>query len=249
MAVIITPDRTVINACEALTNFLALGTWGANAAASNDVYREGSLACNARLSSATPGTPSIGYQLSTTAAGLDLTTGAHVFVWLKCFSIPSLDTRIHGGLRVSISADTTPTLSGASTTVRAAPTNSKTWFVSGSDYDPDSGWVCYVVDPQGTPDVTLGAATMSSVDRVGIGGNALQTVGGGSVKPQPVIWDNIQYGTKLTVTCSAASVATFQDIYAADTATANCYGILTKAGGTYFGAGKLVFGTTGQGAV
>jgi len=244
----ITSDQTVINACEATTNFATIGTWGANPAASGDIFLEGSNAINARASAATGPVLQLAWSHSTTAAGLDLSGGAHVYMWIKCFSLPSMEKRVRGGIGVSISADTAPTKTG--TDPWSGATNSKQWFVTGADFEPTSGWVCYVIDPTSTPDLSIGTPTMSSVDRVGIRTAALQIVGGGAVKPLPVMWDRIAYGTAMTIKDGTAGApVTFSDLYAADSATANQYGFIGKATGIYFGAGKFKFGTTGQTAV
>ena len=250
MAITVTSDQTLVNAtggdAEAITNWTTTAAWSGVPAVSNDVYIQGSNAINARASSGTPGTVAIYWDhLTTGTANLDLTTSSHhVFFWIKCFSLPSMEKRVRGGLGVSISSTAGVTKVG--TDPWSGITDSKTWFVSGSDYDPTSGWVCYVVDPASTADFSTGTPVMTSVDRIGIRAAALQTVGGGSVKPFPVIWDALRYGTKLTIT---GSTGTFEDIYVADSTTANQYGIITKTSGIYFGAGKLVFGTTGQAAV
>jgi len=250
----ITTDLALVNAtggdAESLTNWTTTAAWSGAPAVSGDVYLQGANAINARASSATAGTIALYWDhLTTATANQDLTTtGLHVFFWVKCFSLPSMEARVKGGLGVSISS------TAGVTAVGTAPwqgiTDSKTWFVTGSDDDPNQGWICHVVDPASTPDFSTGTPVMSSVDRIGIRAGALQTVGGGSVKSNPVIWDALRYGTGLTVIngTSGAPVA-FADIYAADNATAAKWGILGKSGGIYFGAGKLNLGTTGQTAV
>jgi len=122
--------------------------------------------------------------------------------------------------------------------------------MTGKDFEPESGWVCYVVNPNGTPDFTLGSPVMSTTNRAGIRSDALLVVGGGSVKPLPTMWDRIAYGSMLTINeGTGGAPVTFEDIYAADSANANQYGILRKTVGIYLLAGKLTFGTTGQTAV
>ena len=78
----------------------------------------------------------------------------------------------------------------------------------------------------------------------------MQTVGGGAVKPLPVIWDALRYGTGLTIKDGTGGApVTFEDVYTTDSTTSNQWGILGKSQGIYFGAGKFNFGTTGQTAV
>lgn len=243
-------DQVVINACESTTNFASLGTWGANPAVSNDVYLQGANAINARASTTVPLTVQMAWSHSTTAAALNLTTGRHVFMWVKCFSLPSMEKRVRGGIGVSISSDTTPTLSGSATTPWSGATNSKQWFVTGADYEPLSGWSCYVVDPNGVPDLTLGTCDVTSIDRVGVRAGALQTVGGGSVKPNPVIWDRIAYGTGLTIVSGTSGApVTLEDVYVEDSKTANQFGVVSKVAGLYLGSGKLTVGKPDQVAV
>jgi len=250
----ITTDLTLVNAtggdAESLTNWTTTAAWSGAPAVSGDVYLQGANAINARASSATAGTIALYWDhLTTATANQDLTTtGLHVFFWIKCFSMPAMELRVRGGIGVSISS------TAGVTAVGTAPwqgiTDSKTWFVTGSDDDPNQGWICHVVDPASTADFSTGTPVMSSVDRIGIRAGALQTVGGGSVKSNPVIWDALRYGTGLTViNGTSGAPVTLADIYAADNATAAKWGILGKSGGIYFGAGKIRLGTTGQTAV
>ncbi len=246
----IVSDQVVLNTCEAYPGtWLTIGSWGSGMAASNDIYLEGSYAINGRVSSAAPPTISLGWAHCTTPSGnYDLTGGKHIFMWIKCFSMPGMEKRVRGGIGISISSDATPTKTG--TDPWSGATNSSQWFVTGSDYEPLSGWICYVIDPNSTPDCSIGSPAMNSADRIGIRAGAIATIGGGSVKPQPVLWDKLSFQSSLTITLGTAiAPVTMEDVYAADSLNANEYGICTKATGIYFLAGKLIFGTTGQSAV
>lgn len=246
----ITSDLVLINACESTTNWAQIGTWGANPAASNDVYIEGSNALNARASTTVPGTVQMAWSHVSTPSTLNLTTGSHFYMWVKCFSLPSMEKRVRGGIGISLCSDTTATLSGSSTSPWSGAANAKQWFVSGADYEPTSGWVCYVIDPTSTADLQLGTCVVSSIDRVGIRAGALQTVGGGSVKPNPVIWDVLRYGTGLTIVSgTSGSPVKFEDVYVEDSKTTNQWGVVTKTAGIYFLAGKLTIGKPDQVAV
>jgi hypothetical protein len=160
---------------------------GRRPVASTDVYLPGTAAINGNVSTAA----GIATWLNvTTAAALDLTISErHLYFWMKCFCLPALESRVRGGLGVYISSDAPPTLDSTLAAPWDGPTNSKVWFISGKDFEPTSGWVCYVVDPQGTPDQTLGTPVMTSVDRAGIRAATLLAVGGGAVKPKPFLWD------------------------------------------------------------
>lgn len=245
MAITVASDQTLVNAtggdAEVLTNWTTTAAWSGAPAVSNDVYLQGYNAINARASSATPGTIALYWDHLTTSAALNLSAGNHLYFWIKCFSLPSMEKRVRGGIGISLSSTAGVTKTG--TDPWSGIQNSKQWFVTGSDNDPNSGWVCYVIDGGSVANLTLGTPDMTQVVRAGIRAGALQTIGGGSVKPLPILWDRISYGTKLTIT---GSTGTFQDIYATDSLTSNQFGILTKTSGIFFAAGKLIFGTTGQ---
>ena len=249
MAITVTSDQTLFNAtggdAEVITNWTVTAAWSTAPVTDGDMYLQSttSLSCIGGRASG-GGTATMFWDHLTTSASIDLTTGNHVFFWIKCITIPAMDARVRGGIGLSISSGTdVTTLSGT------VPWNgigvSKQWFLTGNDIDTTSGWVCYVVDATRVADLTIGSADMASVDRIGIRANVINGVGAGAFKPKNILWDAIRYGTKLTIT---GSTGTFQDIYAADSTTANQYGILTKSVGIFFAAGKLVFGTTGQSA-
>ena len=248
----ITTDLILIDAAEATTNWVTVGAWGANPAASADIYLEQAAAINARASAASGPTERYAGSLVATASNLDLTISErHLYYWIKCFSLPAMARRAQGGIGISISSDTSPSrvpASGGEPWV--GPSNSKNWFVTGKDFEPESGWVCYVIDPAGTSDFLIGSPVMSTVNRAGIRADALLIVGGGAVKPLPVMWDRIAYGSSLIIKDgTAGSPVTFEDIYGVDSLNANQFGILRKASGLYLAAGKLIYGATDQGAV
>ncbi|MCI4436919.1 MAG: hypothetical protein JHC33_08955 [Ignisphaera sp.] len=243
MAISITTDLVDVNLSEATTNYAVLGTWGTAIAASPDTYVQASNTVGGRVSAA----EAWAHTTNSGATTMNLTTGVHVFQWLKCISVPQLDTKANGGLGITISSDATPTLTG--TTPSNGPTNSKTWYVGGNA-DALSGWVCYVVDPQSTPTLTLGSPTISAINRIGIRAKISGTVGGGSVKPVNIVFDATRYGTGLTYTGDTSGTpGAFTDILTTAMSPANAWGILTFDSSIYFGAGKLNFGTTGQTAV
>lgn len=100
MAITVASDQTLVNTtggdAESLTNWTVTAAWSGAPALSNDVYLQGSYAINARASSATPGTIALYWDhLTTGTANLDLSTGNHVFFWIKCFSLPSMDFVVH----------------------------------------------------------------------------------------------------------------------------------------------------------
>lgn len=237
----ITTDLTTYDAADAATNWVSIGTFATAPVANTDMNIQGTNALVGRVSAA-----SAWYHASN--AGLDLTTGNHVFIWLKNVTWPGTDTKANGGLRVCLSSDATPTLTGTSPS--NGPTNSKSWYVDGTDTETVAGWICYVVDPVSTPDLTLGTPVMTSIKRIGYGSKILSTIGAGSFKPSNLLVDVVRYGTGLTINngTSGAPVA-FTDIFATDSNTTNSYGVITSFAGSYFLAGKLTFGTTSQSAI
>lgn len=250
MAGTITTDLTTVDAADALGTWLVVGTaWAAAPVSSTDVYLQGTAAINANAS--TTSVQTTRFASVATAANLDLTISErHLFFWMKVFCLPALESRVRGGLGIYISSDATPTLDSTVAIPWDGPTNAKVWFVSGKDFEPTSGWVCYVVNPQGTPDQTLGTPVITTVNRAGIRGAILLGVGGGAVKPKPWIWDKMAYGSSLTINDGTAGTpATFADIYATDSTVTNSFGILTQSSGIYYCAGKLIFGTAAQGAI
>ncbi|MDP2325860.1 MAG: hypothetical protein Q8N51_17795, partial [Gammaproteobacteria bacterium] len=213
----------LIDSAEVATGWLSLGTWGAVPVESADIYLQLANAINARATAATGPVEQLAWSLAPTASNLNLNTlERHVFFWVKSFSLPAMNIRAKGGIGIWISSDVTPTKTGVDPW--SGPTNSKTWYVTGKDFEPTSGWVCYVINPMSTPDLSLGTPAMDSVDRAGIRADALLVVGGGSVKPKPTIWDKIAYGTALTINdgTSGAPVV-MADIYGTDSLNANMF--------------------------
>lgn len=240
MAVVITTDLVDINLSEATTNYAILGTFATAIASSVDTYVQSAATVGGRVSANTAWAHS-----STPSANLNLSVSEfHIFQWLKCISVPQLDSKLNGGLGITMSSDPTPTLTG--TTPSNGLSNSKTWYVGGNE-DALSGWGCYVVDPNSASDLTLGTPNAASVNRVGIRAKMLGTVGGGAVKPVNVVFDATRYGTGLTYQGdTAGNPGNFTNILSTAMSATNAWGILTSDSSIWFGAGKMDFGTTGQ---
>lgn len=234
-------DLAVIKAAELVADYLVLGTFASAQALNDDIKVEGTNAINGRVSA-----NSAWSLAATPSADLDLTgTDVHVYMWIRNLTWPSTDTKANGGVGVSISSDVTPTLTGTSPS--NGPTNSKTWYLAGSDTETTAGWVAYVVDPNGTPDLTLGTPAINAVDRIGLRAKITGTV---SNKTLNIQHDVIRYGTGITTNDgTSGSPVAFTDIFTHDSANARAYGVVTQQAGIYFLAGKLRFGTTGQTAV
>lgn len=236
----ITSDQTTIKDAELTTDYLVLGTFASAQALNDDIKVQGTNAINGRVSA------NSAWTLAAAAAAIDMTVAdRHVWVWVRLITWPSADTKANGGVGISMSSDVTPTLTGVSPS--NGPTNSKTWYVGGSNTEVTTGWVCYCVDPNSTPDLTLGTPVMTSIDRVGVRCKVTGTV---SNKTLNLHHDIVRYGTGLTVKDgTSGSPVAFADIATADALNANAWGVVTQQGGIYFVAGKLYFGTSGQTAL
>jgi hypothetical protein len=104
-----------------------------------------------------------------------------------------------------------------------------------------------VINPRGTPSLTLGSPLVNAIQRIGVRGKAISVVGGGAVRPINVIFDATRYGTGLTYTGEDAGIpGNFGNILATAMSPANAWGILTSDASIYFGAGEFNFGTIGQ---
>jgi hypothetical protein len=235
----ITSDQVTIEDAEVVADYLVLGSFASAQALNDDIKVQGVNAINGRVSASTA------WSLAA-AGGVNLTTGGrHVWQWLRLVTWPSADTKANGGLGISISSDVTPTLTGVSPS--NGPTNSKTWYLGGSDTDTTTGWVCYCVDPTSTPDLTIGSPNMATANRVGMRCKVTGTV---SNKTLNIHHDVLRYGTGLTVRDGTAGApVAFVDIETADKLNANAWGVVTQQNGIYFVAGKLYFGTVSQTAI
>lgn len=239
MPIAVTTDLVTVNNSDSTTGWLSLGTFATQIASSVDTFIQGTQTVGGRVSQNTA------WALALFAAPTNMTTGVHLYAWQKCISWPAADTMPNGGFGVSISSDVTPTITGTSPS--NGPTNSKTWYVGGSDNDTTTGWLCYVIDPQSTPNLTIGSPNMTTVNRAGMRAKIVNAVGAGSIKPINIVFDAIRYGTGLTYVGSVAGVAGgFSDILAVDNSVSNSWGIIAFENSVFFGAGKFNFGTTSQ---
>ena len=237
----VTTDLTTVDAADALTNWLTIGTWATTPLINADMPVQGTNCVIGRVSANTA------WELAA-ASAVNLTTGNHVFTWRKNVTWPGTDTKANGGITVCISSDATPTLTGTSPT--NGPTNSKNWNVGGSDTDVVTGWTCYVFDPNGTADLVIGTPNVATVNRIGGRAKLTATIGSGNFRPDNIMFDAIRYGTSLIMNGGTSGApAGFADFYSADSNTTNAYGIITQQSGIYFLAGKLKFGTAAQSAI
>jgi len=121
-------------------------------------------------------------------------------------------------------------------------TNTKEWFVGGPDTVVVDGWVCYVVDINGTPDLQAGSPAVSSVDRMGITATAI-----GTTKVATHEHDKSHYGSGISVKDGTeGSPVTLADFLAYDNAVTRALGVVVSQGGIFFLAGKLNVGLASQ---
>jgi hypothetical protein len=124
-------------------------------------------------------------------------------------------------------------------------TQSKEWFIGGADTVAVAGWVCYVVEVDGQPDLSTPGASMSSVDRAG---HAITAVA--ATKGITSVHDVSYTGTGITVNDGTGGApVTFEDVRTYDNNSTRAFGVVTAQGGIFFLAGKLRIGTSGQTAV
>lgn len=124
-------------------------------------------------------------------------------------------------------------------------TNTKEWFVGGADTVVVDGWVNYVVDIAGTPDLEVGTPVLTSIDRMGVGATAIAVS-----KIATHAMDVSRYGTGITVNDGTAGApVTLEDFRVYDNNSTRALGVVIAQSGIFFVAGKLKIGTTGQTAV
>jgi hypothetical protein len=125
-------------------------------------------------------------------------------------------------------------------------TNTKEWWIGGSDTVVVDGWVCYVVEVSGTADLQATSPAVSSVDRVGVRATAVAT---SKILTHAIDINRYTTGGIIINDGTSGAPIAFTDVQAWDNANARAVGVVTQQSGIYFMAGKLKIGTTGQTAV
>ncbi len=237
----ITTDLTTIDPADATTNWATVGTWSTAPAAVDDPRIQGTFCIQGR------NTNTSGWA-GAAAGGLDFTTthaGKHVFLWMQNTCTASTDSIANGGQAVFVCSDASMSLTGTSPS--NGPNNSKQWYVNGNNGIKTGGWICYVVDPNSTPTLALGTPNLASIQRIGLRVKTISTI---ATNTRNIMWDALRYGTGLIINDgTAGSPVALADIFSADSAQANAWGVLTNVSDVYYLAGKLNFGTTGQSAL
>ena len=240
MAVSVTTDLTAVTAADSTTDggtFYRLnGTSSGNPAQDLDAYIQGSGCVASKMGTAT-GTTNTGSHFNHTST-FDL-TGKHLFHWRQIVTAGNMLTKANQGVSLGL------TNTSVTSNTTWSSTNFKQWFLDGADtVKAAEGWKCYVVDPASTPDASAGTLTLASVKNVGFicRQNTSVTT---TVSNQFV--DAVRMGTGVTASATSSGDAiTLANIYDTDSSVANSWGVVTQSAGTYYAAGKLNIGLSGQ---
>jgi hypothetical protein len=155
-------------------------------------------------------------------------SGKAIYFWFALGKVAWLNTKANGGLTLKVT-------DGAG--------NWALWNVAGSDTLPHNGFICHVVHTSVTPDSQ--SATPPDLTNI----RSFEIRANGSFPGKAYLWvDAVRYGTYLLIKGGTdTSPATFEDIYSAESQTANMWGVLSKVNGIYFIQGKLYIGSTTSG--
>lgn len=235
MALTVTTDLTTIADAETLTGWSNYGSGGTGAAALEpDYFAQGSNCISRGVT--TTVNKGMCFDIGS-ASTLNFTTthaGKLLYIWMRCSTPGTADTRANGGIRIVIG-------SGATAPGDAAGVWSA-WYVDGSDTIAGTdGWKCYVIDPILPPSTTFGGGVDLTAARWF--GGVMRSIG--TAKGQNFGVDAVRYGLG-ELRCRGANAtagAGFKEMSDADFGTiANRYGILVEKEGVFLCKGKLVIG-------
>ncbi len=200
-----------------------------SAASETDIFIQGVAAVSAKISGSNT-YKGIWYDATT---GIDMTIeGRHLYIWVAVTTIGYMDILSAGGLFITVSSD-----------VATADTNWNEYYVGGSDFTVDAGFVRYVIDLKRTPSNSSGSCDLTSVRSFGAGVNGTS----GTIKSENLVIDRVDYGDgQLQVVGDGSTVATWDDFFTEDDIDTNKYGIIRKEGGVYFVKGRLTIGDAAQ---
>jgi hypothetical protein len=155
-------------------------------------------------------------------------SGKAIYFWFALGKVGWLNTKANGGLTLKLT-------DGAG--------NWALWNVAGSDTLPHNGFICHCIHTSVPPDSQ--SATPPDLTNI----TSFEIRANGSFPGKAYLWvDAVRYGTYLQIKGGTdTSPATFEDIYSAESQTANMWGILSKVNGIYFVQGKLYIGSTTSG--
>ena len=160
----------------------------------------------------------------TAGAGVDMSTNpTHIYCWINCKSIGSLDTLANGGMILRVGSSSA---------------NYRSFYIGGSN-TVKAGWQLYVIDPTKTGSVAdTGTPNMASVTYIGVELTIASAVGGTS---DNILMDIIRYTTGPYITGgTSGDRLTWDDIATADAASA--FGLIQERSGVYFCAGRIALG-------
>tara|TARA_R110000822_G_scaffold120633_1_gene254112 strand:- start:6884 stop:9526 length:2643 start_codon:yes stop_codon:yes gene_type:complete len=219
---------TLVSDCEATTNFAGFRHSGGGTPSPGsevNVFVQDTQAISIKVSGATRD-EGIWFDIGTASGAVDMTATAdkHVYLWAAMTDMAQADGIAAGGFFIIIASSTT------------------TWnkyYMNGSD-TIDGRFVRYVLDVNKTPSETSAtAATLTAVTHIGIGVKGTITA-----KAENLVLDRIDYGTGLTIQGGDAidGFSTWQELFDADDAILNKWGIIEKRGTVFYLKGGIEIG-------
>ncbi|MHA2426508.1 MAG: hypothetical protein ACXADB_00510 [Candidatus Hermodarchaeia archaeon] len=177
------------DACDATTNFSSWGTDINKEALDNDIEIEGTGCVGLAVKSAAPNQTGFGI---TTGSAVNLSTN-RVLMWVYVADRSFLSTGANYGLFIRICSSST-----------SWTTDYRDYIIGGSDYEwVTGGWRLIALDATRNPDRTSGTTTLTSIRRIGLGGDFQGT----SSKSSVIAVDNIMTGTYVEITGVTSSSA------------------------------------------
>lgn len=237
-------DMIVVSDAEATTGWVSIN--GGTAAVDNDYKIQGTNCVVFRADASVGSGYSFVYSSTGSIANGNFSGNErHVFTWLLVTTQVTNEVYTNGGVGVVISSDTTPSATGSG--FNQGVTNSKQWWVNGSDTDRGAGWTLYAVDPRSTPQTgrgfVWGNPDITVIKRVG---NRIKTQADIKNTINNVFCDILRVGTGIVIySGSSTDPITFAEVYRADN-TGSSYGITVEKAGVTYGSGRLYIGTGSQ---
>jgi len=151
-------------------------------------------------------------------------TGECFFAWQGCQTLPAIDTLANGGQRMIIGSSLGDFYS---------------WDTGGSDFpSPYGNWVCNVVDPDVSPDDTVGTPTATE-RYFGVAQKNIAATSRG----YPFAVDHMRFGRgKLYTYDGDTGAATFSGMASANDATTTNWGLFQSIPGGYLWKGLIAIG-------
>ncbi|MHA2062955.1 MAG: hypothetical protein ACXABY_01095 [Candidatus Thorarchaeota archaeon] len=195
---------------------------GGGPAAENDYLIQGACCVSESLKT---GTGSLIYN---NGAGATLNSGDVFLAWVTYLAANAMASYAEGGLRLIVGSG-------------IADFNA--WYVGGADTIPYGGWKCIAVDPEVTPDDTVGTPS-GTFQYFG----TAACISGNVLKGNPHGTDALRYGRAEAIFTDgeSASPATFAGFSAINDTQANRWGLLQAEGGGYLWQGLMSMGKSGS---